>query len=108
MQKPKPTSILKRFYSQTDRFFTRLMIFTTGIFLSAIFFLFMLKTLGSWGIYLALGTSIILNIWLKKNRPKDFLLNSLNNGLITFNIITIISGLAIMIVFFGAAQSALN
>jgi hypothetical protein len=108
MAENKKSTIISRINSQTDRLFNRVIIFVSGIFASAIFFLFSLKIFGMWGIYLALGSSAALNIYLKKKYPKDFLLNTLNNGLITFNILTVICGIIILVLFFGAVQNALN
>jgi hypothetical protein len=68
----------------------------------------MLKALGSWGIYIALAASFTLNYWLKKHRRNKIYLNALNNGLLTFNVLTALILILLMIVFYGAAQNLLN
>lgn len=108
MSESKKSTIFTRINSQTDRLFNRIVIFISGIFVSAIYFLFLLKLFNMWGVYLALGSSIALNVYWKKKYPKNFFFNTLNNGLITFNILTIISGAVILVLFFGAIQNALN
>lgn len=108
MPSPTKSNFWTRLYSQTDRLTTKIGIFTSGLLLSAIFYLFMLKLWHNWGLYLALALSGSLNIWLKLKHRKAFFLNTLNNGLITFNIITVLCSLIIVILLIGAGQSALN
>jgi len=100
--------IVQRALHSSETLGNRIIFFLAGLFLSAIFFLLMLKSLGSWGIYIALGASFTLNYWLKKNRRAKIYLNSLNNGLLTFNVFTVIVLILIMVVFYGAAQNLLN
>jgi len=100
--------VLERALKSDETLFNRIIFFICGLFFSAIFFLVMLKFLGTWGVYSALAVSGTLNIWLKSHRKQKRLTNSFNNGLITFNIIVIVAALFIFIVFFGALQNLLN
>lgn len=100
--------IVQRAVHSSETLTNRIIFFVAGLLLSAIFFGLMLKTLGTWGIYLALGASGVLNYWLKKHRRTNIYKNAFNNGLITFNIILIVGTLLIFIVFFGALQNLLN
>ncbi len=100
--------ILERAVKSDTTLTNRIIFFLCGIFFSAIFFLTMLKLLGTNGVYLALAISVALNVWLKKNRKDKMLTNSFNNGLITFNILSVSLALIIFIVFFGAIQNLLN
>lgn len=100
--------IIRRALHSSETLGNRIIFFLAGLFLSAIFFLLMLKALGSWGIYIALATSFTLNYWLKKHRRHKIYLNALNNGLLTFNVLTALILILLLIVFYGAAQNLLN
>ncbi len=104
---PIPKAITRALKNDTT-LSNRIFFFVTGVFFSAIFFLIMLKFLGTWGVYLALAMSICLNVWLKKHRKQKMMTNAFNNGLITFNIIVTIAAVVILIVFFGAIQTLLS
>lgn len=103
----KKSSIITRALHGTDNFFNKLIVFISGLFVSAIFFLILLKLLNAWGIYLGLGLSAAINLKLKqKHRARPYL-NTFNNALITFNIITIIL-LISLVIGFGAIQNILR
>ncbi len=106
---PRPkNNIVSRYFHGTEQLFNKIVTFISAIFLSAIFFLFLVKLLNSWGIYLGLALSVALNVYLKKRYKKDHFYNIFNNGLITFNIITTVTLIVILVVFFSAVQNALN
>lgn len=104
--------IVKRAFENSPTLSNRVIFFLTGIFLSAIFFLILLKFLGTFGVFLALGISIGMNIWLKKKhrqtQKERIYTNSFNNGLITFNVIIVSVTIIIFVLFYGAAQNLLN
>ena len=104
----KKTSVVARALHGTDKLFNKIICLISGIFLSAIFFLIMMKFLNSWGIYLGLSASIALNIWLKRKYKKVTLLNAFNNGVIIFNVITSIILVVVAVLFLTTVQNALN
>lgn len=100
--------VIQRALHGSENVTNRVIVFVVAIFLSAIVFLIMLQTIGAWGIFLSLAASAVLNTWLKKHHRNHLYINTFNNGLITFNLLLVISAIAIFILFFSVVQNALN
>lgn len=88
--------------------FNNFFAYFTGLLFTAIFFLIMLKFLLIWGIYLGLGLSLFASFWLKRRYPKQQTVLSFANGILTLDIITIITSIVLFIVFFSAIQNLLS
>lgn len=104
-------NVLGRALHGTDKILNKIMAFVCGIFISAIFFFAILKILNSWGIWgicIGLGLSGAFNVWMKKKYRQVAILNIFNNGVITFNVITAIALIVVVITLFSAIQGALN
>ncbi|MCC6643405.1 hypothetical protein IT411_01530 [Candidatus Peregrinibacteria bacterium] len=88
--------------------FNNIIAFFTGLLFTAIFFLILLKLLLMYGVYLGLGLSFFFSFWLKRRYHNQPLVIAFANGILTLDIITLIAGVIIMIVFFSAVQNLLN
>lgn len=86
----------------------KIMAFLVGIFLSAIFFLFMLKLLNGMGVLLALAINFALYFWLKKKYHQFKLLKSFNLGLFTFSVVTAALSVIIYFAFFSLFQNLVS
>jgi hypothetical protein len=86
----------------------KIIVFLIGIFLSAIFFLFMLKLLNGMGILLALAINFALYFWLKRKYQKLKLLKSFNMGLFTFSTVTAVLAIIIYFAFFSLFQNLVS
>jgi len=86
----------------------KIMAFLVGIFLSAIFFLFMLKLLNGMGVLLALAINFALYFWLKKKYQKIKLLKSFNIGLFTFTVVCAILTVIVYFAFFSLFQNLVS
>lgn len=86
----------------------KIIAFLIGIFLSAIFFLFMLKMLNGMGILLALAINFALYFWLKKKYSKFKLLKSFNIGLFIFTIVTAVLAVILYFIVPSLIQNLVN
>ena len=86
-----PLKIIK----STENLLNKIVAFFSGLFITAIIFLMILKVFNGLGVFIALIIGFSLNFLLKKISSKQPLINSFNNGILTFNIITTVIGLIV-------------
>jgi len=106
-----PKNILEKSQAAIEKsgdILNRIIAFLVGIFLSAIFFLFMLKLLNGMGIFLALAINFSIYFILKKHYAKHKLLKNFNKGLFTFTIVTAILFLIVYFAFFSLFQNLVS